>query len=123
MNKELKQQWIEALRSGKYKQGKGVLRTFSDHFCCLGVLCDVLDDSKWRDVQTVETNINGHETEVVARIYGEGEGESSSTSLPVNLRERAGLHVADISTLIAMNDGGDGFDLIAKHIEVNVETE
>lgn len=125
MKKELKQKWVEALRSGKYEQGKGVLRTFTDRFCCLGVLCDVLDQSVWGDVQTVETNINGCETEIVARIYGDedSDGESSSTSLPVNLRERIGLHVADVSTLIAMNDGGDPFEVIAKHIEVNVEAE
>lgn len=33
-------QWVEALRSGKYKQGKGCLR-YGDNYCCLGVLCEV----------------------------------------------------------------------------------
>ena len=32
--------WIEALRSGKYKQGKGFLKKGDCH-CCLGVLCEV----------------------------------------------------------------------------------
>lgn len=44
MNKELKNKWIEALRSGKYKQGKGALRTGdieNPHYCCLGVLCAI----------------------------------------------------------------------------------
>ena len=40
MNKEIKALWVEALRSGKYKQGFEKLRTFSS-FCCLGVLCDL----------------------------------------------------------------------------------
>lgn len=35
------QQWVEALRSGKYKQGKNVLRSADDCFCCLGVACDL----------------------------------------------------------------------------------
>lgn len=41
MNQEIKQKWVEALRSGKYKQGKRVLRS-GDKFCCLGVLCEVV---------------------------------------------------------------------------------
>lgn len=41
MNSEIKQQWLEALRSGKYEQGKGELKTPYGGFCCLGVLCDL----------------------------------------------------------------------------------
>src|SRR4051794_35352962 len=38
---ELTQKWVDALRSGKYKQGKGLLRDFNDNYCCLGVLCEI----------------------------------------------------------------------------------
>ena len=41
MNKEWKEKWVTALRSGKYQQGQGVLRSKDDKFCCLGVLCDL----------------------------------------------------------------------------------
>jgi len=47
MNAELKAKWIEALRSGRYKQGRGFLRNANDEFCCLGVLCDIVDPSRW----------------------------------------------------------------------------
>lgn len=40
MNQEIKRQWLEDLRSGKFKQGKKSLRSGDDKFCCLGVLCD-----------------------------------------------------------------------------------
>jgi hypothetical protein len=40
MKPEVKQMWLEALRSGKYKQGKHQLRS-GNKFCCLGVLCEV----------------------------------------------------------------------------------
>jgi len=40
MNQEIKQRWIQALRSGEYKQGTSTLK-FQDRFCCLGVLCDL----------------------------------------------------------------------------------
>jgi hypothetical protein len=39
--------WIDALRSGKYEQGRGSLRTNDDTYCCLGVACDVYDPSRW----------------------------------------------------------------------------
>lgn len=46
MNQEIKEKWVKALRSGKYKQGGGFLRK-GDRFCCLGVLCDVVDPEGW----------------------------------------------------------------------------
>ena len=36
------QKWIDALRSGKYEQGKGALQSSPDSYCCLGVACRVL---------------------------------------------------------------------------------
>jgi hypothetical protein len=47
MNQEIKARWVEALRSGKYKQGKGTLRTLNNQYCCLGVLCDISGLSDW----------------------------------------------------------------------------
>lgn len=46
-----RKKWLDALRSGKYKQGVGQLRT-GNRFCCLGVACEVYrttrkDGSKW----------------------------------------------------------------------------
>lgn len=42
MNPEIKAQWVAALRSGKYKQGKNVLHNVdAGTYCCLGVLCDL----------------------------------------------------------------------------------
>lgn len=46
MDKELKEKWIKALRSGEYKQGKDCLRS-NDNYCCLGVLCDIIDSNSW----------------------------------------------------------------------------
>lgn len=41
MKPSIKKRWLEALRSGKYQQGKGVLLDKDHNFCCLGVLCDI----------------------------------------------------------------------------------
>lgn len=52
MKPKIKQLWIDALRSGKYKQGSGQLRD-GDEYCCLGVLCEVYRNrtkhGKWED--------------------------------------------------------------------------
>ena len=40
LSRKAKRDWLKALRSGKYEQGKG--RLFGDgNYCCLGVLCSV----------------------------------------------------------------------------------
>ena len=41
MDQRVKKLWIDALRSGDYKQGRECLRTNDNEFCCLGVLCDL----------------------------------------------------------------------------------
>jgi hypothetical protein len=83
---ELKQRWLDALRSGKYKQGKGALRTGKDHFCCLGVLCDISGAGEW------ESGKYGWQYTV--------DDSSDSEFLP---RPLAGL-VLDEGHLASMND-------------------
>jgi hypothetical protein len=38
---EPQRKWIEALRSGRFKQGRGSLRDAHDNHCCLGVACEL----------------------------------------------------------------------------------
>lgn len=40
MNKQIQQQWVDALRSGEYRQTQYRLR-LGNRFCVLGVLCDL----------------------------------------------------------------------------------
>ena len=46
MDKNVKEKWLSALRNREYKQSSGYLRD-EDGFCSLGVLGDVIDNSKW----------------------------------------------------------------------------
>lgn len=46
MKKQIKLLWLEALRSGRYKQTSKALR-IGNSFCCLGVLCDLADAKGW----------------------------------------------------------------------------
>ena len=55
MNARVKKMWVEALRSGEYKQGEHTLKNDKGEFCCLGVLCDLYAKEKklknpWREV-------------------------------------------------------------------------
>jgi hypothetical protein len=59
MNPEVKQKWIDALRSGKYEQGSEKLRSVSG-YCCLGVLCDLYaqeHNTEWEFRGNEETNL------------------------------------------------------------------
>ena len=44
-----KRKWVEALRSGGYKQTTSCLRSAGNQFCAIGVLCDVLNPALWDD--------------------------------------------------------------------------
>src|SRR3990167_8465561 len=47
INKARVRRLVTALRSGKYKRGKGQLRD-DDKFCCLGVACDISGVGEWQ---------------------------------------------------------------------------
>lgn len=56
MKTEIKQRWIQALKSGEYQQTKSCLRD-SNGFCCLGVLTDLYakeHNMQWQDDNSFE---------------------------------------------------------------------
>ena len=46
-------EWVDALRSGGWKQGVSALRTPSDGFCCLGVQADLVCAEAWTGADVV----------------------------------------------------------------------
>lgn len=106
MKPELKQKWVEALRSGKYEQGECALRTSDDKFCCLGVLCDVVAPNGWMD--GVDEDAFGH-TESKHTAY-----------LPPGISGLTQVGDDDAQTLTQMNDSGKAFPEIADYIEANL---
>lgn len=109
MNEELKQQWVEALRSGEYQQTTGCLRDIGG-FCCLGVLCDILDRSCW-DVHTDDSY------GVTDYSYGDGDEDAL---IPADISERIGLPRRVQEDLAELNDHGFSFAEIALHIELEL---
>lgn len=98
MNAELKAKWVEALRSGNYRQCAEVLHNDAGQFCCLGVLHHVL---------TGDTPL---------KYWGE------QSPRPNDLRfldERLeGIEIVGIVS--KKNDGGESFTEIADWIEANL---
>jgi hypothetical protein len=107
MNEEFKRKWVEALRSGKYAQGTGRLRD-GDSFCCLGVLCDLSDSSKWDGFRTYD-GATALPPFRLARDVGIPGGECIVTEC----RDRRGESV----TLAELNDHGFSYAQIADVIE------
>lgn len=110
MKPEIKQKWLEALRSGKYHQAVGQLKTTYGSFCCLGVLCDLHakeTGGKW-------------DMEVSAEPYGQYKPAYCGKygNLPESVREWADLQTlplvpdfnkdgeADLISIAAINDRG-----------------
>jgi hypothetical protein len=52
LDPEFKARWLKALRSGRYRQGRGFLKRRTEEgleYCCLGVGCNVWDGGRgWR---------------------------------------------------------------------------
>lgn len=103
MDREWRDEWIRALRSGEFKQIPNRLRNISNGRCCLGVLCDIRPDVKWRK--------NGE-----ASV----EGNANRTMLPFALACDLGIGCTVENWLTAMNDGGRSFYEIADWIEANL---
>lgn len=109
MNQEIKARWLEALRSGKYQQGRDGLRDRHNRFCCLGVLADLMAPTSWEVL---------HEGD---EYYTCKVGEEKRTgNLPTSLRWEAGLgdKGSFCHRLVVMNDTDrQSFSVIADYIE------
>jgi hypothetical protein len=109
MDANVKQKWLEALRSGKYKQGSAFLHPKADEFCCLGVLCDVIDNKGWQgyDSTDIYTYVGPHK-------------HKSNSYVPSDLSDSIGLSINAQTQLSRMNDDGHSFSIIADYIEGNL---
>jgi hypothetical protein len=124
----LRTAWIEALRSGKYKQTKEKLRSRNGAMCCLGVLCDVAGLKKeyrnghyyysyGNDEDSMELPDEFAEAfgmQNISGVFPKVEGQRFQTIRPKGV---------ETDSLIQMNDDGkytfkDIADVIEKHPEL-----
>lgn len=117
MDADLKRTWLEALRSGKFRQGTWALKKLAGwdnepYHCCLGVLCEAagLKEGELGAVKGFKTFWDPAEPNTPC-----------STGLPPAFRVRAGLDAMDEINLVRMNDQeGRDFGQIAEWIEKNL---
>lgn len=115
------QKWIEALRSGEYKQGKFVLKrrigaATEAEYCCLGVACDLYLEAN-PGVLDVQTKEAGGSTRTI--YDGETMVLPPKVQEWLNLKRPEGTYIGgtDHSSLIGLNDRGRSFEAIADIIE------
>lgn len=118
MNKQVKREWIKALRSGEYVQTTGLLvrvEKEGDSFCCLGVLCELAVQAgvvpRWKE----------HKDRRSLFIQIPGEAETTTAALPTAVIRWAGLDAYNPSIgprdAWSRNDGGETFKEIADAIK------
>lgn len=116
MNKVIKERWVTALRSGRYKQGFGAFCApnvqDAPMYCCLGVLARILGAQP-------QAMINDDH-----RFYLDGEVfDSCDGRFPVALLRKLGLPDKMQDSLIKCNDSYCwDFEAIAEKIENEVPT-
>jgi hypothetical protein len=110
MNPEIKAKWVAALRSGEYKQGRGNLRDKDNAFCCLGVLCDILDNTKWQDSYDEKLYSYGNDIETAGIPPQAG-------NFPFEALGKFTNKAGEIINLSLLNDSGSSFEEIADIIE------
>lgn len=98
MNTKYKNSWIKALRSGKFKQGIGVLRDYDTNtFCALGVLCHISGVPLVYNTQTKEIRYDKQLTSLSPRLLTEFQidGETHDKLTGMNDLDKNFKQIAD----------------------------
>jgi hypothetical protein len=120
MNSIIKEKWLTALRSGKFKQGKEELRTLEDKFCCLGVLCDIYR----KETKLGKWGKNRFNKFHFTNTKKNNQKFEDQGVLPLSVKQWAELpdcnpSIDGLHTLATLNDNGSTFQEIADIIEKN----
>lgn len=103
MNQEIKAKWVEALRSGEYKQGTRYLNS-EEGFCCLGVLTDLYikeNGLEWKK----EEGCGGLSFQNGLTILPQSVHQWSELETPLGHIDSIGNRSSAISSLADLNDG------------------
>lgn len=122
MNAVIAKDWIDALRSGEYKQQTGGLATDDLHgnakFCCLGVLCDLYVKSN--PAAEAEVGIRFRPCPGTGHSIGIVDYYGDSCFLPYTIEKWAGVPYALQQDLAELNDNGATFNEIANNLEARL---
>jgi len=98
MKADIKTKWLAALRSGDYKQGKGMLKyeniAGEMEYCCLGVLCELaIADGVHIDTREEYIESDGHDGNFpcFGGAYSDPDKKEADEVLPPEVAEWAGI--------------------------------
>lgn len=105
MKADFAHRWTDMLRSGQYRQARGVLRQWpnggQEGYCCLGLLCVLYDNSRWDGDR-----------------YSDPETPHGRSGMPPNdVLKAVDLPFEFAESLSRLNDSGTTFGEIADLIE------
>lgn len=115
MDATIKTAWLEALESGKYKQGKDWLKTHDGNYCCLGVLACVVRDKFPTRLEQAKVSIVEDLNSL--KVVESDDDYSTLTGIGVNLRDNIGLTNQQTIQLMNINDDSENFDDVVKLIK------
>lgn len=105
-----REDWIAALRSGKYEQGHGVLKS-GDKFCCLGVACELAktfpapnnEGQSWitsfLPIEVLEMLGGTYDSKNEAQVFAIGKGQITTDEL-AQLNDDRGFSFSDIADIL-----------------------
>lgn len=117
MRKAVRTRLIEALESGRYHQGRGLLKHVSKRdnttrHCVIGVLCELyIESTGGRKGKFIQEKQELHDFKKAKIAYSIG---NSYIDPPYKITKWAGSDLDEIDDLITMNDKGLSFKSIAK---------
>ncbi len=106
--------WLQALESGKYKQGKEYLWTKNNRYCCLGVACVVAQENGVRKIK-IEQNREELLPKNMSNFLNMSPDGRFKCPIDYNKKEYTGL--ADL------NDRGITFKTIARIIREQIKAK
>jgi len=140
MRKDVMKKWVQALRSGKFKQGHGTLKQYNSkgntQHCCLGVLCELYNDSMRKSKKkTLSEKVYDNDMDFshgYCRFGGKRDDLPREVMKWSGIQDSIGMFPLKITnnndffnegeySLADLNDTGRKFKTIANIIEKNYE--
>ena len=135
MDKAVMEEWVAALRSGKYRQGQSMLRVFDseqeppmNRFCCLGVLCDIFSETRtdcsWASCGSCDAfafGVKGQDFNCKALPDAVRHWADMRSKVGYLYNPESGNQLEDEYSLVYLNDAGCTFKQLADWIERNYE--
>jgi len=113
IDRALMLKWIDALRSGKYAQTRGFMRT-PEGFDAMGVLLDLINPEGWGEAFVPDEGWEGAK----AYIPYTHQGNMYTFQLPFDISDSLGFYETDTFKMIELNDKRClDFEQIADYLE------